>query len=280
MIFILVVLSPLHCVILLNLWRSVETTFQLLKEDGLLGANPNDASHLAAHFNKYFNSRAVHYILIAASFIVARWLIVSRSHHINWWGAPGVSRMGFPIAIYVSWIIWYQLLQHNYKGIVSIALMWAAFRRGVQLSLFHQDRVYGMGKIAQLLLLAYTTTILHGLAVIALWRGHFLTARDLATIVFIGFFFVVFVPLFFALPSLLLMKHIVIFKQALRVRLLTDAGCSPSNPDVLSMLTIDHIVDALPDHPFTRRMLALSGSGYVIQFVSAVVTIVQAANSG
>lgn len=279
MLFILIVLSPLHCIIVLRLWRGIETTFEQMKDEGLLGRNLEEIHNLERTFNKYFNSRGLNCLLILLSFFIGRWLMLSRSQHIDWWGAPRVSLVGFYVAIYLSWLIWYQLLQHNCKGILSIVLMWKVFGRGVQLNLFHEDRVYGLGNIAKLLLIAYTSTVLHGLAVISLWRGQFLTGHDLWAIIFIGSFFVIFVPVFFALPSLLLMRNMIGFKRTVRERFRHEVGWPPTDSGQLRLLGTDHIVDALPDHPFTRGMLALSGSGYLIQFVSAIVTIVQATKS-
>jgi hypothetical protein len=260
-----------------HLLREAGLALMHLRSGGLLKWTAEQFSSVVTISNSRFNSHGLNLLAAILSVLIGRWLILARSHHILWWGSPTVSRIGYCTAVYVATIVWYQLLLHNFKGITATILSWQVFTRGVELDPFHADGVYGLGDIAQLLLLAYATTLIHCMAVLALWRGHFFNTNDSAVLLFIPFFFVVFIPLFFAVPYTILRRAIKASKRSLRQRARSAAGWPPSDNNLVPLLLADRLVDELPNHPFSRRMIAISTCGYALQIIASIITIVQVA---
>lgn len=274
-LFMLACLAPAHTVVVITLWRRLETTFQGLIDSGQLTWDPVDLKRFVTRFNYWFNFRILNVVALILAALMSRWLVISRSMHMAWWGSPHVDSVGFWFILAMATVVWYQLFQHNFKGIVAVVLMRSVFRRGVRLQPFHSDGVYGLGNIAALLLLAYATTVIHCLAILTLWSGKFFTTHDLTLLLVFSAFFIVFVPVFFAIPSIVLRRATLAFKDTLRHQLRRGVQWPPTDAQVFRVFLIDHVVDALPGHPFSRRIMIVSASGYLLQLVSALISVFQ-----
>lgn len=273
LLFILTVLAPWHCTVELKIWRYLEITFRALQRAQQMKLDAAEIKDLIRKYNSLFNSRLFNAVAVPLSIGVGYWFVIARSNHLSWWGSPAISGYAFVVAVFVCSIVWYHLLQHTYKGVIAVLLFREVFRPGIHLVIFHQDGVYGLGNIARILLLAYTTTIVHGMAIVALWRGRFLSSEEPLLILFLAAFFVICVPLFYGFPAFLLHQTVYRFKQSLRVQVRTVIPGPPSRHHLLLTLLADHLIEGLPKSPFSKRTLLLSGFCYSLQLASAVVTV-------
>jgi hypothetical protein len=285
LLLLLGVLCPAHTVLALQSWLQIDRTFAQLHRDGVLAASTANVLHLKESFNRRFNSHTTNWRAFTASLAIAFYLIASRSSAMLWWGHPLVSRYGYYCALFVATACCYQLALHNHKGVVGVRLFWAVVQQGLKLDFRHEDGVYGLGGIARTCLVGYGTTLIQSIALVLMWRAHFFSSRLDVALLFMLSFFVVFGPMFYVVPLLVLRSQIQVYKAQMRRELLLQraggwspgVGVSPGDSanTVGWLLCVDRSIRALPDHPFSSGIILIGSSGYALQVLSAAITIIQ-----
>ncbi len=283
LLVVFAVIMPLHSVLVLEVWDTVERAASQMRADGLVFASASQYELALLRHRRMFNSGFLHLLAYAGAIVLTAIMLLYARRGVRWWGdfRDPISALGLTTVLVVAW---YQLLWHNFKGVAALRTMRLWLSEAVlKLDLFHPDGVYGLRLIARTLTLSMLTTALHAIAVLCLVRAGFIPGGVNVVTVIVVAFFVVFFPAFAAYPLFILWRRSHALKTEsyaiVAARLKTARLNSPwgnnseINADLVPLALLVIAINKLPVHPFRRTATSVLVLGYALQIASALLTL-------
>lgn len=222
-IFFTLLLYPLHTLIVVRIWDNISKALHSLVNDAVVLVDEAKLKAIIKNYNFHFNRRYYNGIALLISIIPTVWIYSYARNQIEWWGRIDHGYGGFVAYNLISIAIWYQLLQHNLKGIIVMSLMRKIFggqETELRPDIFHEDDFHGFACVEKIFALGYATTLIHIASLYLALHFHYIT-RDLNVILIaIIAIFVVFVPVFIVFPFFKLASVIKKYrnKEIIRVK--------------------------------------------------------------
>ena len=275
---------PVHSVIVLELWDTIERAAAQLQTDGLVLFSADAYAAEASRRRYAFNRPALHLLAYFGAFTLTALMLLTARPGISWWGDSNDPALFVAITLMLV-LAWHQLLWHNFKGVVALKAMrhWLSDSE-LMPDLFHPDGAYGLRLVARTLTLSTLTTALHAFAVLCLVRAGFIPSGINVVTIILASFFIVFFPVFAAYPIFVLWRRgaaiktrsyaaVALRAKAARLSYSIASAKTPLSSEAVALALLALAINGLPTNPFRRTATAALVLGYVLQVASAVLTL-------
>lgn len=258
-------LYPLHTIIVLKLWCTIQEVFRQWKADDIIRISPTSYARIKDEFNLKFNSHKVNGIALFLAVCFALLFHYLR-HDLDWWGNL---RHGFLAAfsfLFPVSLIWYQLLLHNFKGIISLKLLQKCVNSSEEfrLQVYHFDGAYGYAKFEKITILIFLTSLIHMISIYLMWCFNYIPMGIEYVYFFFLIVFIIFGPLFWFYPVYLTHKQI---KKRKELRLMTIYKISKKYDQKL-----EHLLHSGDEEQIAKITNMLSSIQNVYNFASKIST--------